>query len=103
MRRHHALAVIAASLILFASHARGQQPVHRVGVLSVTEPPEAMLEELRERGYVVGRDLQIEYRYSQGRTEQIPPLVAELVAFGPEVIVAVTTPNAVAVHAAAPN
>ena len=104
MRRHRALAVIAASLILFVTQAGGQQPVHRIGVLSVTESPERMLEEgLRERGYVVGLNLQIEYRFSQGRTEQIPALVAELVAFGPEVIVAVTTPNAVAVHAAAPN
>src|ERR1700730_10186685 len=104
MRRHRVLAVIAASLILFAPQARGQQPVHRIGVLSVTESPERMLEEgLRERGYVVGPNLQIEYRFSQGRTAQIPALVAELVAFGPEVIVAVTTPNAVAVHAAAPN
>jgi putative ABC transport system substrate-binding protein len=104
MRRHRALAVIAASLILFASQARGQQPAHRVGVLSVAESPERMLEEgLRERGYVVGPNLQIEYRFSQGRTEQIPAFVAELVAFGPEVIVAVTTPNAVAVHAAAPK
>jgi putative ABC transport system substrate-binding protein len=104
MRRHRARAVFAASLILFAPQAWGQQPGHRVGVLSVTESPERMLEEgLRERGYVVGPNLRIEYRFSQGRTEQIPALVAELVAFGPEVIVAVTTPNAVAVHAAAPN
>ena len=55
MRRHCALAVIAASLILFASQAGGQQPVHRIGVLSVTEDPDMMqawLEGLRERGYV---------------------------------------------------
>ena len=105
MMRHRALAVIAASLILFASQAQGQQPVHRVGVLMATEIPEAMQdlpEGLRERGYVVGRNLQIEYRYSQGRSEQIPALAAELVAFGPEVIVAATTPNAVSVHARAP-
>ena len=62
-----------------------------------------MLEGLGERGYVVGRNLQIEYRYSQGRNEQIPALLAELVAFGPEVIVANGTPNAVAVHAGAPT
>src|SRR6266403_2190957 len=99
MRRHRALAVIAASLILFASQAGGQQPVHRVGVLSVMESPVMMqewLEGLRERGYVVGGNLQIEYRYSESRTEQIPALAAELVAFGPEVIVAESTPNAVA-------
>jgi ABC-type uncharacterized transport system substrate-binding protein len=106
MRRHRALAVIAASLILFASQARGQQPVHRIGVLMATETPEnaqALLEGLRERGYVVGRNLQIDYRYSQARTEQIPALVAELAALGPEVIVASTAQNAVAVHAAAPT
>ena len=106
MRRRRALAMIAAGLILFASQAGGQQPVHRVGVLMATEIPEAMQdlpEGLHERGYVVGRNLQIEYRYSQGRSEQIPALVAELVAFGPEVIVAATTPNAVAVHAGAPT
>src|SRR5438128_12119966 len=104
MRRHRVLAVIAASLILFASQAQGQQPVHRIGVLSAGENPEemqALLEGLGERGYAVGRNLQIEHRYSQGRIEQTPALVAELVAFGPEVIVAETTPDAVAVKAAA--
>jgi hypothetical protein len=59
MRRHRALAVIAASLMLFASQAHGQQPVHRVGVLGSTEisgRTQALLQGLRERGYVVGRD-----------------------------------------------
>src|SRR5215831_6815257 len=106
MRPDRALVVIAASLILFVSQAEGQQPVHRVGVLAVTETPENtqdLLEGLRERGYELGRNLQIDYRYSQGRSEQITALVAELVGFGPEVIVAATTPSAVAVHAAAPT
>ena len=106
MRRRRTLVVIAMCLILFTSQAEGQQPVHRVGVLWVTENPEGergLVEGLRERGYVVGQNLQIEYRYSQGRTEQIPTLVAELVAFGPEAIVAEATSNAVAVHATAPN
>jgi putative ABC transport system substrate-binding protein len=106
MRRHRALAVIAASLVLFASQGQGQQSVHRVGVLSSEETPEIMqawLEGLGERGYVVGRNLQIEYRYTQGRTEGLPALVAELVAFGPKVIVASTTASAVAVRDAAPT
>jgi putative ABC transport system substrate-binding protein len=64
---------------------------------------QAWLEGLRERGYVVGRNLQIEYRYSQAQSEQIPALVAELVALGPEVIVTVGPQQTVAVHAAAPT
>jgi putative tryptophan/tyrosine transport system substrate-binding protein len=105
MRRHRALAV-AASLLLFAPQAPGQQPVHRIGVLLNTENPEAelaWLEGLRERGYVVGRNLQIEYRYSRAQPEQIPALVAELVAFGPELIVASGEQNVATVHAAAPT
>jgi hypothetical protein len=48
---------------------------HRVGVLRNMEDPEIMeewLEGLRERGYVVGRNLQIEYRYSRARPSRSP-------------------------------
>ena len=100
------LALIAASLVLFVCEAHGQQSVHRVAVLANTEVPESLeawVEGLRERGYVVGRDLRIEYRYFRGHYEQVPALLAELVAFGPEVIVTPTSNSAVAIHAAAPT
>jgi putative tryptophan/tyrosine transport system substrate-binding protein len=106
MGRHHALPIIAAILLQFGSQAEGQQAVHRIGVLETMEVPqskEALLAGLSERGYALGQNLQIEYRYSQARTEQIPALVAELAAFGPEVIVAANPQNVVAVHAAAPT
>jgi putative ABC transport system substrate-binding protein len=106
MWRHRSLAVVVASLIIFASQAWGQQPVHRVGVLASTEVPEnveAWMEGLRERGYVIGRDLLIEYRYFRARYEQIPTLLAELVAFGPEVIVTSTSNSAIAIHSAVPT
>jgi putative ABC transport system substrate-binding protein len=57
---------------------------------------------LRARGYVEGQNVQIEYRWYQGRYDQIPALLAELVAFAPEVLVTSTSNAAVAVHAAAP-
>jgi putative ABC transport system substrate-binding protein len=100
------LGATAAGLLLFASQAQGQQPVHRVGVLRNMDDPaitQAWLEGLCERGYDVGRNLQVEYRFWRARTEQIPALVAELVAVRPEVIVAATRPSAVAVHSAAPT
>jgi hypothetical protein len=54
MRRHGALAVIAAILILFTSNARGQQqPIHRIGVLANAQIPEniqAWETSLRDRG-----------------------------------------------------
>jgi putative ABC transport system substrate-binding protein len=106
MLRRLMLAAMVTGLVLFASACGAEEAVHRIGVLIATESPEtaqALLEGLGERGYVVGSNLQIDYRYSQGRTEQIPALVTELVALGPEVIVAGATPHAVAVHAGAPT
>ena len=60
MMRDRALVVIAASLVVFALQANGQEPVHRVGVLaSLPNPGIRVWEEgLRERGYVVGQNLQ---------------------------------------------
>src|SRR5215831_2252555 len=106
MWRHRSLVVIVANLILFATQAGGQQPVHRIGYLGGTRVPELMqawLEGLRAHGYVEGLNVKIEYRWYQGRYEQIPALLAELVAFGPEIIVTSTSNAAVAVHAAAPK
>jgi putative ABC transport system substrate-binding protein len=106
MRRCGALAAVTASLVLFAAQAEGQQTIHRIGYLGTTPVPEmrqAWLEGLHEHGYLEGQNLQIEYRYSQARTEQIPTLVAELAAFGPEVIVAASPQNVIAVHTVAPT
>jgi putative ABC transport system substrate-binding protein len=99
-------AVIAASLILFVSEALGQQPVHRIAVLGNMWFPElrqAWLEGLRERGYVEGQNLQIEFRDFQGRADRIPALLAELIAFRPEVIVTGTSVSAIAIREAAPT
>ncbi len=105
MNRRCALGAIAAGLVLSMAQVRAQPPVHRIGFLASTQIPEkiqAWEKELRDRGYVVGGNLRIEYRFFQGRYEQIPALIAELVAFGPEIIVTSTSNSAVAVHTAAP-
>lgn len=105
MRRRHALFLIVATLILFAVQAHAQEPVHRVGVLSSVKTPyriKALEGALRERGYVVGQNLQIEYRFFEGHTEQIPARLGELIAFGPEILVTSTSNSAVVIHATAP-
>ncbi len=106
MIRHRAFALIAASFFLIASHAHGQQPVHHIGFLANIRDPERMQaweEGLRERGYVVGRNLDVEYRFFQGQTDRIPALLAELVALSPELIVTTTSNSAVVIHALAPT
>src|SRR5687767_4727779 len=76
-------AVLAAPL---GSEARQAGKVWRIGVLSFTRFPgeealriEAFRQGLRDLGYVEGRDLAIEYRYSDGKDELLPALAVELV------------------------
>jgi len=81
MLRRLVLAAIAAGVTLCASDAGADQSVHRIGVLYGGFPADttkAWLQGLRERGWVVGGNLQIEYRYFHGRYEKIPALAAEL-------------------------
>ncbi|MEO6624057.1 MAG: ABC transporter substrate-binding protein, partial [Burkholderiaceae bacterium] len=42
---------------------------------------------LREFGYVEGRNLNIEFRFAEGRLERLPDLLADLLRFRPDVLV----------------
>jgi putative tryptophan/tyrosine transport system substrate-binding protein len=75
--------------------ARAQQTAMPViGYLSFTLPDErptlltAFLQGLEQAGYVVGRNVIIEYRSAQGHYERLPALVAELVKLPATVIAA---------------
>ena len=51
---------------------------------------------LRDLGYIEGQTLFMEYRYAQGRFDQLPGLAAELIALKVDVILAYGTPAALA-------
>lgn len=44
---------------------------------------------LRDLGWVEGRNLDIEWRFAEGRPERLPALLAEALAFAPDVLVAI--------------
>jgi putative ABC transport system substrate-binding protein len=73
--------------------ARAQQTpkMPRIGYLMDRSGPglfdEGFLLGLRERGYDVGQNIRIEYRWTEGKTEQLPALAGELVALKVDVIV----------------
>jgi putative ABC transport system substrate-binding protein len=74
---------------------------YRIGVLAPgCHPPAAALDilrqGLRDLGYVEGQNLLMEWRYSEGKAERFPELAAELVRQKVDLIVALSTPAALA-------
>jgi putative ABC transport system substrate-binding protein len=84
-----------------ASEAQQAAKVARIGFLGfnlATNPhlPEAFRQGLRDLGYVEGRNVVIEYRDAEGKSERLPALAAELVALKVDVILAGGDPQALA-------
>jgi ABC-type uncharacterized transport system substrate-binding protein len=104
MRRREFINLFGSAAIAWPLSARAQQGerVRRVGVLqtpSERDPQkqtriEAFEQALRQLGWIIGDNLRIDYRWgAAGDVEQIRRYAAELVGFGPDVIVVVGTAN----------
>ena len=94
--------VLNLTLAPLALEAQPTAKIARIGYLAIDQAAsphlrEAFLQELRDLGYIEGRNLDIEYRSAEGKSEQLPALAAELVALKVDVIVA---PSTVAAQAA---
>jgi putative ABC transport system substrate-binding protein len=87
--------LVAAMMLAVAVSAQAQQParISRIGILSPVSESffsarvEAFRQRLRELGYVEGKNIVIEYRYTEGKRERSPDLAAELVQLKVDVIV----------------
>jgi putative ABC transport system substrate-binding protein len=118
--RQVAITLFVLTLLAAPFPSPGQQPgkVYRIGFLSDDPDPgdqtldpqhcplgppvvgqdywRSLLEGLREHGYVPGQNLVIECRYTAGRAERASALAAELVNLKPDLIIALSTVNALA-------
>ena len=96
MDRRTFIGSVAFGLLVvpLASLAQQVGKVYRVGMLETTPMAmnaanlDAFRQQLRELGYVEGRNLIIEYRSADGRSERFPGLAAELVNMKVDLIVA---------------
>ena len=70
--------------------------VYRIGYLGFGRPEDQPFrpvfeQALRDRGWVLGQNLVITYRYAEEKYDRLPGLAADLARLAPQVIVAVTT------------
>ena len=108
MRRRKFVALLGGVVAAWPLAARAQhgRRIPRVGFMgNSTAALEANLigpfrEGLREHGYEEGRNVEIVFRWAEGRYEQFPALIAELIAANVDVIVTAGTPAALAVKKA---
>ena len=106
MRRHDFVKIIAGSSAAWPLVAQTQPVIPIIGYLSPrsvsAEGPlrEPFLKSLEEAGFVVGRNIAIEYRHSQGDSDQLSELASELVRQQVAVLVATNNDSALAAKAA---
>jgi len=80
----------------FASLAQPKDKVWRIGILATRNRPASLDSDafgqfilgMRELGYFESKNLQVEYRWAEGKYERLPALAAELVQAKVDVIVA---------------
>jgi ABC-type uncharacterized transport system substrate-binding protein len=99
MRRREFITLLGGTVMAWplAAHAQQAERVRRIGVLMpfTANDPEAQArnvvfeQSLRQLGWTVGRDLQIDYRSPGGDAASIRRDAAELVVLAPDVLLAV--------------
>ena len=106
MRRRSVLGLgVTALMAWIAVFAQPTARTYRIGFLTPRSAPvsgntdafsEAFERGLRERGYVAGQNLRVEWRYADGNYERLNSLADELVRLNLELIVVYGTAAAVA-------
>ena len=104
MRRKITRLVLCALLFAHSYQAQAQEPtkVPRIAYLTGSSPPtiatpdlnaDAFQQGLRDLGYIEGKNIQVEYRYLEGKEDRNPTLLAELLQLKVDVIVVISMPS----------
>jgi ABC-type uncharacterized transport system substrate-binding protein len=88
MKRREFIAASAA-LLVAPLRSRAQGTPRRIGYLAYFESPtlDVWRDSLREKGWIEGKNLLVEYRYANKSPDRLPALVAELIALAPDLLI----------------
>jgi putative ABC transport system substrate-binding protein len=109
MRRREFMTLLGGTMVAWPLTARAQQAsgrVYRIGILGATSLAvaeglvNAFRDGLRERGYVEGQNMAIDFRAPAVSFEQSPDIAVELVRSHADIILAWTTPAVIATRRA---
>src|SRR5262245_2389839 len=94
MRRRDFVALIASAAVSFPRPVLAQKKPFRIGWLvfgdaSLGPIDQSLKDALSQGGFVDGSNLQIIYRYANGKSTHLPELAEELVAQKPDLLLAV--------------
>jgi putative tryptophan/tyrosine transport system substrate-binding protein len=98
-----AIVVIGVAFAVCGAVVEAQQlkKLPRIGFLAGGSPDRnAFTQGLRERGYVEGQNIAVEWRDAEGKLDRLPDLAAELVRLKSDVIVAQSNPAVIALKQA---
>jgi len=104
MRRREFLGVLGGAAAVWPLAARAQQAgkLPTIGFLGALSPSEssswvaAFLQRLRELGWIEGRNIAIEYRWAEGRSDRLAQFAAEFVRLKVDIIATWATAPALA-------
>src|SRR5689334_8080979 len=98
MNRREFITLVGGAVVVWPLSVGAQEGdrMRRIGVLSNPGPDDAEMQArsaafvqgLQELGWIVGRNLQIDYRWSYGDADRLRSHAAELIALGPDAVLA---------------
>ena len=102
MKRRDFITLLGGAAAAWPAAARAQAKAATIGLLGTgnaaaqSQWTAAFVQRMRELDWVEGRNLTIEYRWADGRTERLSELASELVSLKVDVIVTHNTPGPLA-------
>jgi len=100
MRMRRREFILGLAMLADVGRASAQDRVRRVGALIAVPGTGNVFETvLKEKGWIIGQNLQIEYRVTGGDTNLSRAYARELLPLRPDVLFAVTNTSMAALHA----